>query len=259
MDAYAVSAEFYDVLQARDERTRAERLFASPARRARSGIVEVGSGSGLVTQVLARAATVPVHAVEPDPAMRALLMSRLATAPTEQRARVTVHPERVQELWPKDHAPPADLAVCSNVIARLAPQQRRETWAALARLVCPDGLLLIDPPPCALPDGPRTQVLPQVAVGDDVYCGFFSETPLLGDPGGDRIHLDCTYQVRRDGELLREERRAFDLWPVGRDELRGELAEAGWRTCEQGELLTARLGSGDGATDEPEAALSCHT
>ena len=255
MDAYAVSAEFYDVLQARDERARAERLFASPARRARSGIIEVGAGSGLVTQVLARAASVPVHAVEPDPAMRALLMSRLASAPIEQRARVTVHPERIQELWPKDHAPPADLAVCSNVIATLAPRQRRDCWAALARLVGPDGLLLIDPPPCALPDGTRTQVLPQVCVGEDVYSGFFSETPLPGgSPDTDRIHLDYTYQVRRDGVLLREEHDEFDLWPVDTERLRGELAEAGWRICEEGELLTVRLGCTE-RHDHPMVAL----
>jgi SAM-dependent methyltransferase len=260
MDAYAVSAEFYDVLQARDEHIRAERLFASPARRARSGIVEVGAGSGLVTQVLARAASVPVHAIEPDPAMRALLMSRLASAPPEQRARVTVHPERVQELWPKDHAPRADLAVCSNVIATRAPEQRRATWAALARLVGPDGLLLIDPPPCALPQGPRTQVLPQVGVGDDVYSGFFSETPLLGGtPEADRIHLDYTYQVHRDGELLREEHEEFDLWPIPGDALRQELADAGWRVCEpepasaRPELLTARLGCAAGGAESEGA------
>ncbi|MHA6758604.1 class I SAM-dependent methyltransferase [Streptacidiphilus sp. PAMC 29251] len=246
MDAYTVSAEFYDVLQGRDERERAERLFASPARRARSGIVEVGSGSGLVTQVLARAATVPVHAIEPNPAMRALLMSRLAAAPTEHRARVTVHPERVQELWPKQDVPQADLAVCSNVIATLTPDQRHGTWAALARLVCAQGLLLVDPPPCSVPDRPSTKVLPQVAVGDDSYSGFLSETPE-----SDHIHLEYTYQVHRDGDLLREEREEFDLWPVAGEEMRRELADAGWVVCRpspsapgRGELLTARVAEG---------------
>ena len=248
MDAYTVSAEFYDVLQARDERERADRLFASPARRARSGIIEVGAGSGLVTQVLARAATVPVHAIEPNPAMRALLLSRLAAAPNEHRARVTVHPEPVQELWPREHAPAADLAVCSKVVATLDPHERRETWAALARLVGPDGLLLIDPPPTTAPESPRTQVLRQVAVGDDVYSGFLSETPVRGTTAGaDRIHLEYTYQVRRDGELLREEREEFDLWPVGSEQLRWELACAGWAVCEpspatrRSELLAARV------------------
>ena len=248
MDAYTVSAEFYDVLQARDERERADRLFASPARRARSGIIEVGAGSGLVTQVLARAATVPVHAIEPNPAMRTLLLSRLSTAPTEQRARVTVHPEPVQELWPKEHAPPADLAVCSKVVATLDARERRDTWSALARLVGPNGLLLIDPPPSTMPEGPRTQVLRQVVVGDDVYSGFISETPVHCPRSGiGRIHLEYTYQVSRDGELLREEREEFDLWPVGSEQLRWELAAAGWAVCEpspatrRSELLAARV------------------
>lgn len=78
--AYTASAEFYDLLHARSYHRHAQAL-AGPAAAARIGIVEVGAGTGLVTEVLINASIVPVHAVEPAAAMRALLLSRLHPRP----------------------------------------------------------------------------------------------------------------------------------------------------------------------------------
>ncbi|WP_199520583.1 class I SAM-dependent methyltransferase, partial [Kitasatospora sp. MBT63] len=115
-DGYAVSAEFYDLLQAETDRRQAEQRFAEAAARARYAVLDVGAGTGIVTEVLLRASTVPVHAVEPAPAMRAALLSRLAHLGADRRARVTVHPEPFATAGLTEAA---DLAVASNMIAGL--------------------------------------------------------------------------------------------------------------------------------------------
>ncbi|GHH80483.1 hypothetical protein GCM10018781_61070 [Kitasatospora indigofera] len=74
MGDYVVSAEFYDLLQAEGDRRLAERRFAGAADRARGSILDVGAGTGIVTEVLLRASSVPVHAVGPAPPMRAALL-----------------------------------------------------------------------------------------------------------------------------------------------------------------------------------------
>ncbi|OEJ23520.1 hypothetical protein AR457_02385 [Streptomyces agglomeratus] len=216
--AYALSAEFYDILHAASYRTHAA-VLAGPAAAARVGILELGAGTGLVTETLAGASSVPVHAVEPATAMRSVLLSRLAAA-DGLAGRVTVHACAAQDL---DLAGQVDLVVCLRVIACLPPAERRTVWRTLAGLLVPEGLLFFDRPPARLPAAPRHHVLGEARVGADTYVGHLTEWPE-----DDRIRYVYTYLVRREDRVVRRAQEAFHLWPMTRPTLDEELAAAGF-------------------------------
>ncbi len=169
------------------------------------GVVDVGAGTGIETEVLVRESSVPVHAVEPCRAMRTPLLARIARLPACSRARVTVHPCPAEETGLR-HV--ADLAVASNVIPCVPPAGRRAIWHAIANALAPGGLLLFDPPP-AHPALPGRWSLPPVQVGPDVYRADVTSTPHNGAQ-----RLRFTYRVHREGRVVREEHEDFTPWPT---------------------------------------------
>ena len=48
-DTYAVSAEFYDILQGEADTARVRYLYRDAVRKARVGVLDVGAGTGRVT------------------------------------------------------------------------------------------------------------------------------------------------------------------------------------------------------------------
>ncbi|RAJ46817.1 methyltransferase family protein [Kitasatospora sp. SolWspMP-SS2h] len=236
---YAVSAEFYDLLQAEGDRRRARRWFAAAAGRARHGIVEFGAGTGLVTEVLLESSGVPVHAVEPAPAMRTVLMSRAAVLGAGRRTRLTVHPDRAEDAG---LVGAADLAVAANVVGCVEPAARRALWRTAARALVPGGVLLFDPPPTGLPDGAETLTgLGPVRLGADSYRADITRLP---DRGLLRMVFD--YRVERAGRAVRHVREEFPMWPADPAALAAEAAQAGLEfvASPHPELLAARRPSG---------------
>lgn len=74
-DAYAISAEFYDLLQAERDESRVRAFYRADVGRARVGVLDVGAGTGRVTLMSLFESWVPVHAVEPARSMRIPLMT----------------------------------------------------------------------------------------------------------------------------------------------------------------------------------------
>ncbi|AOS63593.1 Methyltransferase domain [Actinoalloteichus hymeniacidonis] len=217
-EPYRVTSEFYDLLHRRGYRRWARRELAGLAGQARHGVVEIGAGTGVVTEVLAEAAAVPVHAVEPSRPMRAVLLSRWAASPPMRR-RVRVWPTPFEQLR---LGASADLVVCVNLVNSLSPADRDRLWAAARDMLRPGGVVVLDrqgPAPT------RPRVLSTVSVGEVCYAVSVSVAPL---PDSTRQRWTFRYTVSEARETVREEVESFDLWPVEESDVGTGLAEAGF-------------------------------
>lgn len=216
-DAYAISAEFYDVLQAERDEARVRSLYRDDVRGARTGVLDVGAGTGRVTLMSLLESRVPVHAVEPARSMRTPLMTRLASLGAEFTARVTVHPQALDETGLREVA---DVAVCHNTVACLHPTARRALWPAMAEALVPAGVLLVQLPPACLPRHTTTHALPTRTVGRHEYGGRLVTSAEAG-----RIRARFDYWVCGDGRVLRRHDETFWMWPASRGQLIAELEE----------------------------------
>lgn len=220
-DDYAVSAEFYDVLQAHQDEIRVHHLYGRDAGRARLGMLDIGAGTGRVTMMSLMESRVGVHAVEPARAMRAPLMTRLAHlahrtegagygAPPDARGGGTARSRGRGDLPQHD---------------RLS-RTRRTTGSlveAVARALVPGGSLLLQLPPARLPDKDIMRVFPRQRVGLHEYGGH-----MLMSADGNRIRTRFDYWVRGAGNALREHIETFWMWPATRAELIGDLEKHGF-------------------------------
>ncbi|MFJ4624416.1 class I SAM-dependent methyltransferase [Streptomyces sp. NPDC088812] len=219
-DSYAVTAEFYDILQAGEDETLVRCLYGPAVGEARLGVLDIGAGTGRVTLMSLSESRVGVHAVEPSRAMRAPLMTRLAALPAALRERVTVHPHPLDEAALHGVA---DVAVCHNTVACLPPAARRALWPAIAAALTPGGTLLLHLPPARLPVRDVVRVFPERRIGRHAYGGRMVMSAV-----GDRIRTRVDYRVRAREGVLREHTETFWMWPASRSELVRDLERHGF-------------------------------
>ncbi|MDI1461503.1 class I SAM-dependent methyltransferase [Catellatospora sp. KI3] len=214
---YAVTAEFYDLLQADGQLAVVDRLADRWFGRPRVGVLDVGAGTGLAVFRFAQRCELPVHAVEPAASMRAVLLSRLATRP-DLRPRVRVHAAGVQELGLRGVA---DFGWCLNTMGGLGGPARRRALAALAEALVPGGVAVVQRPPATARGDRRS--LARVELGGDVYTGDVTSMPV----GAAGVRWCFRYRVVRDGELVRQETETFDGHLVSAELFDAELLRAG--------------------------------
>ncbi|MFJ8357228.1 class I SAM-dependent methyltransferase [Streptomyces sp. NPDC093984] len=219
-DSYAVTAEFYDVLQADQDEARVRRLYGREVARARVGVLDIGAGTGRVTLMSLAGSRVDVHAVEPARAMRTSLMTRLATLPARPRERVTVHPHALDEA---SLCAIADVAVCHNTVACLPPAAREVLWPAIGTALVPGGSLFLQLPPALIPVRDVLRLLPEKRVGEHVYGGRMTMSAA-----GNRIRTRMDYWVRSAEGVLREHTETFWMWPASRARITDDLARHGF-------------------------------
>lgn len=233
-DEYAATAQYYDLFHAAAFAARARQHVVPHVRSAVRGVLDVGAGSGAVTAEIARAVPsgAPVYAVEPAPAMRTALMTRLAQDPL-LRERVTVLPDDVLDV---DLPEPVDVAVLLDVVGLLDPDRRPDVWDVVARQLVPGGLLVLDGLVAADRSGssPRREALPEVVVGTQTYTGEVRTVRL----DVDRERFTYRYRSLRAGVLLDEVEETFELWLLRRDDVLGELADAGFALVSDDDAVT---------------------
>lgn len=194
-----------------------------------SVVVEIGAGSGVGTRVIASECRAEIMALEPNPTMRAMLLSRVASDP-DLSGRVTVlagaAPVGLGELPARVEA-----AVVAHVLGHLTEQQRLSTWADLAARLSSGARVLVtvggDQQSRATDPG---EVVETRRLGRHTYTARHQDSPT--DDGCSTFK--SLYQVH-DGDRLLRERAVAGSW-VGLDlaAVRREAGASGLVTTELG-------------------------
>lgn len=221
MTGYAVTAQYYDPLteiaHGEVERRIASALAGLDCRT--GPIVDIGAGTGLTTALIAR--TLPdaeIFAVEPDPAMRPALMTRLWSNP-DLRQRATILPFGLLE------APlPGQIAgaVASASLTHFSPAERNCLWALLARKLAPGGRIVVEVQCPEAIDIPEV-TMAQVSLGRMTYTGTASAKKI----GSDRQRWHMQYLTVLDGQELRCEEVIYDCWTASASRILNEARAAG--------------------------------
>ncbi|MFI2373515.1 class I SAM-dependent methyltransferase [Streptomyces sp. NPDC018964] len=221
-DPYERSAEYLDILIAESWEPLAPALadVLSRVRAAAGAVVDLGAGSGRGVRVICDALPrVPVLAVEPSAAMRAVLLARVHED-GELRERVTVVPgDCASADWPDG----VRAVVALNMIGHLPPGQRRALWSRAARRLAPGGALVFNlVPPFAPVEVERVRTA-RAVIGELEYEGWASARPT----GADEITWRMDYGVLRQGRPLAGTTVEYRWWVATEDALTAEVAEAG--------------------------------
>ncbi|RNG36080.1 class I SAM-dependent methyltransferase [Streptomyces botrytidirepellens] len=222
-DPYERSAEYIDIMIAD-----AWDAFAPSLAEALGGvdavegtIVDLGAGSGRGVRAACAALPddSPVLAVEPSPALRAVLLARVHED-ARLRRRVTVDSGDALNT-PLPDSIRALLAM--NMIGHLPPGQRQELWARVAPRLAPGGRVILNLAPPTTPAHVPPSLMANLAMGDLTYEGWAS-----AEPSGDhQITWHMTYRTLRQGRPLSEVTVEYAWWVLDEPELARELAEHG--------------------------------
>ncbi len=235
---YSASAEFFDLVA--EGHTATGSVPAVVAALAgidpSSGpILDLGAGTGLVTEAVARAyPQAEIVAAEPSAGMRAALTSRVFSD-EDLRRRVTVTDGAAPDL---DLPASLSAVVLCGVLGHLDAQARATLWGRLDERLAPDAPIIVE-----LMNLERPATLPELrlaraVVGRQTYTWWFSGEPEAcpaptagtdtgpapGAVGGDadRMRLRSRWTVHDGDALVREVPdayvwHAFDLDRVARE------------------------------------------
>lgn len=206
---YAPSAEFYELVAMRQVRS-----SGPPLRAALAGldtgigpVVEIGAGTGRVTEVIAAALPeAAILAFEPATPMRAILTSRIA-ADADLRDRVTVAPGRAPDLPLPDRI---SAAVVFGVAGHLDTDERRRLWSALTERLPPGGLIVVELMGVSAPRHIPPTLSLRETIGRQTY-----EWWVAGEAAGpDLMRFHNTWRVLREGEVVREVRDSHEWFTL---------------------------------------------
>jgi SAM-dependent methyltransferase len=221
-DPYQQSAEFID-LMIRDHWKLIGPTITNTLRSVdpvQGPLVDIGAGGGIGTRLTAD--TLPdlqILAIEPSPALRAVLLSRLADS-HDLRWRATVLADRLQTATLPDRL---SAVIAMNVLGHLPPDDRRQLWMLLADRLSPGGPALFNLLPPTEPMPVPNSIMSQVAIGHRRYEGW-----ARAEPGGDDLLLwHMTYRTLQNGQLLDERRATYRWWVLSEQHLVDELAVHG--------------------------------
>ncbi|NJP65200.1 class I SAM-dependent methyltransferase [Streptomyces spiramenti] len=220
-DYYTASAEFYEMVAARHVRTSAGPLTTALAGvdTTRGPVVEIGAGTGRITEVIARALPgVPIVAAEPSTPMRAMLTSRVFSDPA-LRDRVTVVAEPAQHLRLPDTV---SAVVIFGVVGHLTQRERVRLWAELRERLPRGGPIVVE-----LMGVARARTVPpfrmlRESIGDQTYEWWTRAEQVEGQV----MRWHTTWKVLRGGEVVRTTTDSYDWENLSLEQLGEEAGMA---------------------------------
>ncbi|MFJ6215175.1 Gfo/Idh/MocA family oxidoreductase [Streptomyces sp. NPDC092296] len=221
---YTPSAEFFDLVAAGHTATASGPAIAAllaDADLSTGPVVDIGAGTGLVTEAVARARPdAEILACEPAVGMRAVLTSRVFSDP-DLRSRVTVTADAAPDLDLPDQV---SVVLLCGVLGHLDAEERARLWRELRRRLAPGGLVVVElmqfEEPLTLPE----TRLATATAGRHRYEWSFGGAPDETQDGV--MRLRSTWRVYRDGATRaeREVRDSYRWAPFG---LQDVVAESG--------------------------------
>ncbi|AXL92829.1 thiazolinyl imide reductase [Streptomyces sp. CB09001] len=221
---YTPSAEFFDLVAAEHTATASAPAIAAlltDADLSSGPVVDIGAGTGLVTEAVARARPdAEILACEPAAGMRAVLTSRVFSDP-DLRSRVTVTDDAAPDLDLPDRV---SVVLLCGVLGHLDADGRARLWRRLNRRLAPGGLVVVElmqfEEPLTLPE----TRLATATAGRQRYEWSFGGAPDETEDGVMRLH--STWRVYRDDatEAEREVHDSYRWTPFG---LKDVVAESG--------------------------------
>ena len=225
LDAYAQSAEMYDILSEQHWTSRRHSIVAAlqPFGPEVKTVLDIGAGTGMALNLLTEVfPDAHVHAIEPSASMRIGLMTRIL-ADTRLRRQVTVHPSDIAgAILPSD----IDIALVCGCVGFFDVPARQALWPRLAAALRPGGAALVDVMPISEPQEVPAFRAASAAVGQHRHDIWLSGEPVADRPDIMRWH---TRFEQRDGEtLIRHFSIERDWHTFSLDSLLEEAAGAGF-------------------------------
>ncbi|WP_145501934.1 Gfo/Idh/MocA family oxidoreductase [Streptomyces sp. CFMR 7] len=222
--SYSPSAEFFDLVAAEHTATASAPAIAAllaDADLSAGPVVDIGAGTGLVTEAVARARPdAEIIACEPSVGMRAVLTSRVFSD-EDLRRRVTVTADAAPDLDLPDRV---SVVLLCGVLGHLDAEGRARLWRRLSERLVPGGLVVVElmqfEEPLALPE----TRLATATAGHHRYEWSFGGAPDTTEDGVMRLH--STWRVYRDGapQAEREVHDSYRWEPFG---LKDVVVESG--------------------------------
>ncbi|WND34098.1 Gfo/Idh/MocA family oxidoreductase [Streptomyces sp. BB1-1-1] len=213
--AYSPSAEFFDLVAAEHTATSSAPAIAAllaDADLSTGPVVDIGAGTGLVTEAVVRARPdAEVIACEPSVGMRAVLTSRVFSD-EDLRTRVTVTADSAPDLELPDRI---SVVLLCGVLGHLDAEERAGLWRRLIRRLAPGGLVVVElmqfESPLTLPE----TRLATTRAGRHRYEWSFGGAP--DETAAGVMRLNSTWRVYRDdaAQPEREVRDSYRWAPFG--------------------------------------------
>ncbi|MFF7553156.1 Gfo/Idh/MocA family oxidoreductase [Streptomyces olivaceus] len=223
--SYTPSAEFFDLVAAEHTATASAPAIAAllaDADLSAGPVVDIGAGTGLVTEAVAKARPdAEIVACEPAVGMRAVLTSRVFSDP-DLRSRVTVTADAAPGLDLPDRV--GAVLLC-GVLGHLDADARALLWRRLTRRLAPGGLVVVELMGFDEPlDLPETRLATATA-GRQRYEWSFRGAP--DDAGGAAdgvMRLHSTWRVYREdtAQAVREVHDSYRWAPFGLKDVEAE-------------------------------------
>jgi SAM-dependent methyltransferase len=171
----------------------------------RSSILEIGAGVGVTAAALA-AAGFNVTALEPDPGMYAVMLSRLALR-SDLESNLTPIPRPAGYPVPREF----DSCVCFSVLHLLEPSERAALVSYAHRATRPGGHLVLEIPVTSAKRLPRPwELIAQRQFGEMRYEHHAAAEPL---PDGS-WHTHWKFRAMHRDLLLEETAQTFHWRPI---------------------------------------------